>query len=65
VKISKFVLFVFVSVFGSFLFYQQANAANKEEKKVWIVNYLFSYDNCKVYRFFDKGEYRYFSFCRG
>lgn len=29
------------------------------------VDYLFEYDGCKVYRFYDRGNYVYFTNCRG
>jgi len=29
------------------------------------VDYLFEHDGCKVYRFYDRGNYVYFTNCRG
>jgi hypothetical protein len=29
------------------------------------VEYLFEHDGCKVYRFYDRGNYVYFTNCRG
>ena len=41
----------------------------KEEKsqnnKTYEVDYLFEHDGCKVYRFYDRGNYVYFTNCRG
>jgi hypothetical protein len=31
----------------------------------YTVDYLFEHDGCKVYRFYDKGEYIYFTNCNG
>ncbi|MCF8360634.1 MAG: DUF4884 domain-containing protein [Prolixibacteraceae bacterium] len=33
--------------------------------KTYEVEYLFEYDGCKVYRFFDRGNYVYFTNCKG
>ncbi len=31
----------------------------------YIVDYLFEHDGCKVYRFYDRGRYVYFTKCDG
>lgn len=31
----------------------------------YTVDYLFEHDGCKVYRFYDRGEYIYFTNCNG
>ena len=31
----------------------------------YTVVYLFEHDGCKVYRFYDRGEYVYFTNCNG
>ena len=33
--------------------------------KDYEVDYLFEHDGCKVFRFFDRGNYIYFTTCRG
>ncbi len=33
--------------------------------KTYNVDYLFEHDGCKVYRFFDRGHYVYFTNCSG
>lgn len=38
------------------------SAANN---KTYQVDYLFEHDGCKVYRFYDHGEYVYFTNCTG
>lgn len=36
-----------------------------ENNSTYDVEYLFEYDGCKVYRFYDRGEYVYFTNCQG
>ena len=31
----------------------------------YTVDYLFEHEGCKVYRFYDRGQYVYFTNCRG
>lgn len=31
----------------------------------YVVDYLFEHDGCKVYRFYDRGRYVYFTKCDG
>ena len=33
--------------------------------KTYEVDYLFDHDGCKVYRFYDRGNYVYFTNCTG
>ena len=33
--------------------------------KTYNVEYLFEHEGCKVYRFYDRGRYVYFTNCRG
>lgn len=33
--------------------------------QLYRVDYLFEYDGCKVYRFYDRGQYVYFTNCQG
>jgi hypothetical protein len=33
--------------------------------KTYDVDYLFEHDGCKVYRFYDNGDYIYFTNCTG
>jgi len=39
----------------------EASYNNKDYK----VDYLFEHDGCKVYRFYDRGNYIYFTNCNG
>jgi hypothetical protein len=36
-----------------------------ENNKDYKVDYLFEHDGCKVYRFYDRGNYIYFTNCNG
>lgn len=36
-----------------------------ENNSTYNVEYLFEYESCKVYRFYDRGEYVYFTNCKG
>ena len=36
-----------------------------ENNKTYYVDYLFEHDGCKVYRFYDRGNYVYFTNCTG
>ncbi|WP_319502204.1 DUF4884 domain-containing protein [uncultured Draconibacterium sp.] len=41
-------------------------STNKSDNNdTYFVSYLFEYDGCKVYRFYDRGEYIYFTNCQG
>ena len=36
-----------------------------ENNKTYTVDYLFEHEGCKVYRFYDHGNYVYFTNCKG
>jgi hypothetical protein len=36
-----------------------------DNNTTYQVDYLFEHDGCKVYRFYDKGNYVYFTNCNG
>ncbi len=36
-----------------------------ENNKTYIVDYLFEHEGCKVYRFYDRSNYVYFTNCSG
>lgn len=36
-----------------------------ENNQTYKVDYLFEHDGCKVYRFYDRGNYVYFTNCKG
>ncbi len=37
--------------------------AQSDNNQSYVVEYLFEHDGCKMYRFFDRGNYVYFSNC--
>jgi hypothetical protein len=39
--------------------------APSQNNRTYEVSYLFEHDGCKVYRFYDMGNYVYFSNCKG
>jgi hypothetical protein len=36
-----------------------------QNNKTYEVDYLFEHEGCKVYRFYDRGNYVYFTNCKG
>ncbi len=41
------------------------STAPPSNNKTYEVDYLFEHEGCKVYRFYDLGNYVYFTNCRG
>lgn len=39
--------------------------APSQNNDTYTVDYLFEHDGCKVYRFYDQGNYVYFTNCNG
>jgi len=62
-----FGLFVLVSVFSFHSCYsgRPLVQAPSQNNRTYEVSYLFEHDGCKVYRFYDMGNYVYFTNCRG
>jgi hypothetical protein len=58
-----------VAVVTMFLFIQSCvtqqplQRAQSDNNQSYVVEYLFEHDGCKMYRFFDRGYYVYFSNC--
>lgn len=40
-------------------------AEKPSNNQTYEVDYLFEHDGCKVYRFYDRGNYVYFTNCQG
>jgi hypothetical protein len=62
----KTYLLPFLAIFSCSCFYGKPIV--REEPKnnaTYTVDYLFEHDGCKVYRFYDRGEYIYFTNCNG
>lgn len=46
-------------------FQQPVTRSVSENNRDYTVDYLFEHDGCKVYRFYDRGHYVYFTNCNG
>jgi hypothetical protein len=44
--------------------YQPVSTKKPDNNKNYDVDFLFEYEGCKVYRFYDYGNYVYFTNCR-
>ncbi|MFW5758724.1 MAG: DUF4884 domain-containing protein [Bacteroidota bacterium] len=53
------------SVFFSCTVRKPVASTPPENNDSYRVHYLFEHEGCKVYRFFDKGNYVYFTNCNG
>ena len=59
-------LLPFVAIFSCSCFAGKPIVTEEPKNNVtYAVDYLFEHDGCKVYRFYDPGEYIYFSNCNG
>ncbi|MCD7899431.1 MAG: DUF4884 domain-containing protein [Bacteroides sp.] len=54
-------MFSFYSCFSG----QALVSRDSDNNRTYTVDYLFEHDGCKVYRFYDRGNYVYFTNCRG
>lgn len=63
VKILVFILLVglFTSCFSNL----PVSTQPADNNKTFTVDFLFEHDGCKVYRFYDRGSYVYFTNCTG
>lgn len=62
-----FGLFTLIFVFGFNSCYtgKPLSQAPSYNNNTYEVSYLFEHDGCKVYRFYDRGNYVYFTNCKG
>ena len=59
-------LAMLVVVFASSCMPQRPITHETSQNNVdYKVDYLFEHDGCKVYRFYDRGDYVYFTTCKG
>lgn len=59
-------LLAWAGILLSSCFYQKPVAyQHSDNNKDYKVAYLFEHEGCKVYRFYDNGNYVYFTNCRG
>ena len=61
------IFLLMVSMLGGYSCSVQSPLATSkaDNNKTYSVEYLFEHDGCKVYRFMDKGNYVYFTNCKG
>ena len=59
-------LLPFLAIFSCSCFSGKPIVTEEPKNNVtYTVDYLFEHDGCKVYRFYDRGEYIYFTNCNG
>jgi hypothetical protein len=64
--LSKSLLILIVSTgFLSCTHHIPVSRITPENNKTYSVDFLFEHDGCKVYRFYDYGNYVYFTNCNG
>jgi hypothetical protein len=61
----KYLLYTLILPFASCTIQQPITREPAQNNKEYVVEYLFEHDGCKVYRFYDRGDYIYFTNCRG
>lgn len=59
-------LLPFLAILSCSCYYSKPIITETSKNNVdYKVDYLFEHDGCKVYRFYDRGEYIYFTNCNG
>lgn len=58
-------IFVLIAMQSCFTFRYPVSTEQPQNNRTYEVDYLFEHDGCKVYRFYDMGNYVYFTNCRG
>lgn len=58
-------VFLLIFVFTSCYYRVPLQTGPANNNETYEVEYLFEHDGCKVYRFYDRGNYVYFSNCKG
>ena len=61
----NYLLYLLALLITSCKVQQPLTSKPSENNKTYKVDYLFEHDGCKVYRFYDEGNYVYFTNCRG
>jgi hypothetical protein len=59
------ILSFFISSLTSCMTGKPVASFTPENNKTYHVHYLFEHEGCKVYRFYDFGNYVYFTNCKG
>lgn len=64
--LSKLFFIVIIGSFFSSCYFSSPVAYQvPDNNPTYSVDYLFEHDGCKVYRFYDRGNYVYFTNCQG
>ena len=58
-------LIIFISAIYSCSVQQPISSAPPQNNDTYEVEYLFEHEGCKVFRFYDNGNYVYFTNCTG
>lgn len=61
----KIIPFIAILAFTSCSISQPLSSEPSQNNVTYTVQYLFEHEGCKVYRFYDRGNYVYFTNCRG
>ena len=61
----KFLPLIAITGFASCTVGRPLVTAPSQNNITYTVEYLFEHEGCKVYRFYDKGNYVYFTNCNG
>ncbi len=61
----KCLLCLLIISFCSCAIQQPITTGKSANNQTYTVEYLFEHDGCKVYRFYDRGNYVYFTNCKG
>ena len=61
----KFLLYLSILLLTSCVTEQPLTTQPPDNNQTYKVDYLFEHDGCKVYRFYDRGNYVYFTNCKG
>ena len=61
----KFLPFIALLGLSSCMAGQPLQRGPSQNNTTYTVEYLFEHDGCKVYRFYDMGNYVYFTSCNG
>lgn len=64
IRVFAIILLITVSESCS-LFSYPVSTQKPDNNRTYQVDYLFEHDGCKVYRFYDMGNYVYFTNCKG
>lgn len=64
--ITRITTFFMISLFLSSCYSEKSLLVTpSDNNQTYKIDYLFEHDGCKVYRFYDRGNYVYFTNCNG